>query len=155
MNEIYKSANRKIPKLLERLLEKAPISGEDLYKREIPRSGVYVFFENRKAIYVGRSNRMKERLREHSSVSADHYSATLAFKIAKQEYLSENPELKRPRNKELMAKSDFLRKFKAAKERISKSKIRFIKLKDQIEQSLFEIYTHLELKTKYNDFRTH
>ena len=46
-------------------------------------------------------------------------------------------------------------KFEAAKNRIARTKIRFIEIEDQIEQALFEIYAHLTLNTKYNDFSTH
>ena len=44
--------------------------------------GVYVFFENEIPIYVGRTNNLKRRLREHAQ-GATHYDATFAFKLAK------------------------------------------------------------------------
>ena len=40
------------------------------------------------------------------------------------------------------------------KERVSRMKIRTIEISDPIEQTLFEVYTHLELKTK-NKFENH
>ncbi len=54
-----------------------------------------------------------------------------------------------------MKNSDFVKKFKAAKERISRVKIRYLPIEDQIEQAFFEIYAHLELDTELNDFDTH
>ena len=49
----------------------------------------------------------------------------------------------------------FDRAFFEAKKRVAAMKIRVIGVEDQIEQALFEIYAHLALKTKYNDFGTH
>jgi len=34
-------------------------------------------------------------------------------------------------------------------------KVKIIDIEDQILKALFEIFVHLELNTKYNDFRTH
>ncbi len=54
-----------------------------------------------------------------------------------------------------MENRDFVREFEAAKDRIARTKIGFIEIEDQIEQAMFEIYVHLALNTRYNDFRTH
>jgi hypothetical protein len=130
MNNKYNLASLKMPILLNELLRQSSVSRNDLGIIKIPKSGVYAFFENDKAIYIGRSNRMKERLKKHSSISADQYSASLAFRIAKKDYLDKSLVKKKPKNSELMANSDFLNRFNAAKMRISISKIRFIEVKD-------------------------
>jgi excinuclease UvrABC nuclease subunit len=49
----------------------------------IPSKGVYVFYEDNKPIYVGRSNRMRKRIKEHFAISSTHHSATFAFKLAR------------------------------------------------------------------------
>ena len=46
-----------------------------------------------------------------------------------------------------MKNSDFVEEFEAAKDRIARTKIRFIEIEDQIEQVMFEIYAHLALNT--------
>ena len=144
-----------MPLRLQSLLEQSPIAIDNIGITQVPQKGVYVFFEDNKPIYVGRSNRLKERLKEHSSSSSDHYSATLAFRIVKKSALVLQITAKKQTNEQLMKNSDFVKKFKAAKERISRVKIRYIPIEDQIEQAIFEIYTHLELDTELNDFNTH
>ncbi len=145
----------KMPTNLKLLLEQPPITIDKIGITRIPQKGIYVFFEDNKPIYVGHSNRLKERLKEHSSNSSDHYSATLAFRIAKKNAPTIQIDMKRQTNQQLMKNRDFVNKFKAAKERITRVKIRYIPIEDQIEQAIFEIYAHLELDTELNDFDTH
>ena len=144
-----------MPVNLQLLLERSTITIDKIGISEMPKKGVYVFFEGNKAIYVGRSNRLKKRLKEHSSDSSDQYSATLAFRIAKSRTSNLTAGGKKRTNAQLMKDKGFIRKFEAAKRRISKTKIRFISIDDQVEQAIFEIYAHLEFGTKLNDFRTH
>ena len=155
MNERFKKLTDRMPLYLQSLLEKPSIAIDDIGITQVPRKGVYVFFEDNKPIYVGRSNRLKERLKEHSQKGADHYSATLAFKIAKQNNSTLQGKERKQTSEQLMKNRDFVEEFEAAKNRIARTKIRFIEIEDQIEQAMFEIYAHLALNTRYNDFRTH
>ncbi len=113
------------------------------------------FFEDNKPIYVGRSNGLKKRLKQHSQRSSVHNSATLAFKIAKQNTSTLQIKERKQTNEQLMKNSDFVEEFEAAKDRIARTKIRFIEIEDQIEQAMFEIYASLAFGTKLNDFSTH
>jgi predicted GIY-YIG superfamily endonuclease len=149
-----KKVTDKMPSLLHSLLEQPLVTIDDIGITEVPQNGVYVFFEDDKPIYVGRSNRLKKRLKEHSQ-SSSHYSATLAFRIAKKSASVIQIRGGKQTNQQLMENSDFVKKFKAAKERISRVRIRYIPIEDQIEQAIFEIYAHLELDTELNDFNTH
>jgi len=60
--------------------------GSDFIERgdvsTVPKQGIYVFYENGKPIYVGRSNSMRQRLRDHCAQSSDHFSATFAYLLA-------------------------------------------------------------------------
>ena len=56
-------------------LKAKPLLNRDELKN-IPKSGIYVFYDEGKSLYVGRSNRLKERIMEHGRPSSDHYSAT-------------------------------------------------------------------------------
>ena len=155
MNERFKKVVATMPLCLKSLLEQPPITIDDIGITDVPQKGVYVLFEGDKPIYVGRSNRLKKRLKEHSQRSSDHYSATLAFGITKQEYFNSQKEGRRQTNAQLMQNSIFREKFEAAKGRIAKTRIRFIAIEDQVEQAMFEIYAALELDTELNDFSTH
>ena len=143
----------KMPELLKALKSQPFLTRDNLVG--IPERGVYVFYENGEAIYVGRSNRLKQRLKEHSQISSDRYSATLAFRIAKQEYYNSQKKGRRQTNEQLMKNSIFREKFEAAKGRIAKTRIRFVEIEDQVEQAMFEIYAALVLDTELNDFGTH
>jgi len=155
MNERFKKLADRMPLHLQSLLEQSPISIDDIGITKVPQKGVYVFFEGNKPIYVGRSNRLKKRIKEHSQISSDHYSATLAFRIAKQNTSTLQKKERKLTNKQLMNNSDFVERFKAAKDRIARTEPRFIKIEDQVEQAMFEIYASLALNTELNDFGTH
>lgn len=152
MNEKFRILTDRTPSRLQSLLDRPPIAVDDIGITQVPQKGVYVFFEDNTPIYVGRSNRLKKRLKEHSQRSSDHYSATLAFRIAKQ---NTSTLQKKQTNEQLMKDRDFVKEFEAAKDRIARTKIRVIEIEDQIEQALFEIYAALTLNTRYNDFSTH
>ena len=148
MNEKFKESADRMLLRLQSLLEQPPISIDDIGITQVPQKGVYVFFEGNKPIYVGRSNRLKKRIKEH--ISSDHYSATLALKIAKQNTSSLQKKEGKLTNKQLMKDGDFVKEFEAAKNRIARTKIRFIKIEDQAEQAMFEIYAAFVLDTELN-----
>ena len=151
MSKKFDQIIAKMPKLLKELESKPFLTRDKL--ADIPQKGVYVFFKDNKPMYVGRSNRLKERLREHSQ-SRQHYSATLAIKIAKRNMPTLQNEERKPTVKQLMDNEDFKKEFEYARDRIARMKIRCAKIEDQIEQAMFEIYAHLELGTEFNDFKT-
>ena len=142
-----------MPRLLKELKSQPPMTRANLAR--IPKQGIYVFYENNEAIYVGRSNRMKERIQEHSRQSSDNYSATFALRLAKEEYGRNHVIPKSVTNKDLLNISEFKSLFSKAKERVAGMKIRVLKSEDQVEQTLLEIYAALALNTRYNDFGTH
>ena len=69
-----------LPSLLEKLQASTPLTIETGL-RQLPQKGVYAFYENDEPIYVGRSNRMRSRIREHGAESSGHESATFAYKL--------------------------------------------------------------------------
>jgi len=72
----------KLPELLMELKSKPFITRDNL--AGIPQKGVYIFYENGKALYVGRSNRLKQRIQQHGRRSSMHNSASFAFRLAKE-----------------------------------------------------------------------
>ncbi len=155
INERFEKLTGRMPLRLRSLLKQPPIAIDDIGITQVPQKGVYVFFEGNKPIYVGRSNRLKERLKEHSQKGSDYYSATLAFRIAKQNTSTLQKKEKKQTNEQLMKNRDFVEEFEAAKDRIARAEIRFIEIEGQIEQAIFEIYASLALDTELNDFGTH
>ena len=140
-----------MPKFL-RTLESQPYLTIDNLKG-LPKHGVYVFYEGRKALYVGRSNRVVDRIREHCRESSRHNSASFAFNLAKEEMrIEQGTKLGRH---ELEQAPGFGRAFYEARKRVGEMEIRAVSIEDQVKQALFEIYAALELNCKYNNFRTH
>jgi predicted GIY-YIG superfamily endonuclease len=143
----------KMPELLKRLESQSFLTRDNLAR--ISKQGIYVFYENNKAIYVGRSNRLKERIQEHGRPSSDHYSATLAFNMAKKEMNASRNKRGLATRNELEKAPGFEKAFFLARKQVAKMQVKVIGIEDQIAQSLFEIYAALTLNTKYNDFSTH
>lgn len=52
--------------------------------RQMPDRGIYLFSEGDQHLYVGRTNRIRQRLAGHCRPSSTHFSATFAFGIARQ-----------------------------------------------------------------------
>jgi hypothetical protein len=153
MQNSFSKYTQRMPILLDELKGKPLLNRNEL--RDIPRSGIYVFYEVNKPIYVGRSNRLKERIQEHGRPSSMHNSASFAFRLAKEEMSRHRSIPAYTTSKELENAPGFNRAFYEARLRVAGMSVRVIEIKDQIEQALFEIYAHLDLNTKYNDFGTH
>ncbi len=143
----------KMPELLKRLESQSFLTRDNLAR--IPKQGIYVFYENEEALYVGRSNGLKSRIQQHGRQSSDHYSATLAFNMAKKEMnVNRNKRGLATRN-ELEKAPGFKEAFFLARKQVAKMQVKVIGIEDQIAQALFEVYAALTLNTKYNDFSTH
>ena len=149
---------RRMPILLNELKGTPLLNRNEL--KDIPRSGVYVFygegnpFEDN-PLYVGRSNRLKERIQEHGRPSSDHYSATLAFNMAKERMNFNRNKRRLATRNELEKAPGFKKAFFLTKKQVAEMQVKVIEIEDQIAQALFEIYAALTLNTEYNDFGTH
>lgn len=122
----------------------------------MPKCGVYLFSENGTSMYVGRSNRMRQRVRNHGNPSATHRQAAFAIKLArhatgklKATYKTEGSV------PQLMTEPEFAAAFTAAKARISAMQARFVEEADPVRQCLLEVYVAMALGTPYNDFDNH
>ena len=143
---------QRMPELLQSLKESEAFEITNI-TQTIPKSGVYVFYENNKPIYVGRSNNMKKRLLQHGRKSSGHNQATFAFILTKKQ-MNVDEKSKITRN-QLEDTTGFDQEFNEQKLRVRKMRIRLIQIDDQITQALFEIYAALALNTHHNDFGTH
>ena len=142
-----------MPELLNRLLNATPLSRDSL--EAVPERGIYVLYEIDTPIYVGRSNRIRERLQEHSRPSSTHNSAPFAFNLAKEDASTRGINIEGRQRSQIEKEPDFGKLFTAAKQRVSAMKIRAIEITDPVEQTLFEVYAALALNTRYNKFDTH
>ncbi|HNT26694.1 MAG TPA: GIY-YIG nuclease family protein [bacterium] len=142
-----------LPKLLMNLHDAPLIS---FPYSEAPTKGIYVFYKKGKPQYVGRTNRMKDRLQEHGRNSSNHNSAQFAFLLARKQASGKGIEIRNIPRKELEKEPEFKKLFIAAKDEVRHMEVRCVEIKDPVTQALFEIYAHLELAThEYNDFDNH
>tara|TARA_R110002124_G_C8613358_1_gene485546 strand:- start:92 stop:562 length:471 start_codon:yes stop_codon:yes gene_type:complete len=124
--------------------------------REMPSAGVYLFSENDKPLYVGRSNRLRERYKSHCRLGSKHNQAAFAYKLA-HKALNLGPASYKPgpeSRKGRSANAKFIEAFSAAKARVRGMQYRFVAEPDQKRQALLEMYCAIALDTEFNDFST-
>ena len=138
-----------------RLLAMEPVTPVSLPKG-MPKEGIYLFSEGRNHLYVGRSRGIRGRIARHSRPGATHRMAAFAFRLAREVtgHLDASYKTEGSRSK-LMQYPDFRAAFDKAKTRIRKMDVRFVEEADPVRQALLEIYVAVNLRTPYNDFRTH
>ncbi len=141
---------------VEQLLSMPPYSCANLPK-DIPKAGIYLFTENGKHLYVGRSNNIKARLSRHSRSGATHRMAAFAFLLAREQTGNIKPTYKAgdtSRNG-LSQNPIFAAAFVNAKARIRQMEVRFVEEVEPTKQAILEIYAAVVLGTPYNSFDTH
>ena len=152
MNTFEQCIDKLRQEYLPKLKEMKPIRLADLKSADLPKAGIYVLYEDDIPLYVGRTGRLKARLKEHGAESSSHFSASFAFILAKQKALLNNIDCKRSR-KQLQDCPDFA--FAEAKKRVRGMQFRCVGINDPIEQTLFEVYAAMNLGTPHNSFESH
>ncbi|MBI1804752.1 MAG: GIY-YIG nuclease family protein [Ignavibacteriae bacterium] len=133
----------------------APVKSVSLPRR-MPASGVYLFTERGAHLYVGRSNRLRDRIRRHGAVNSRQNVAAFAFKIARQETRQTEATYRTEGSRKQLAEDPaFAEAFLAAKARIREMNVRFVEETNQLRQAILEIYAAVVLETPFNDFDTH
>lgn len=153
MNREFEEKIKKLPGFMESLRKSPCFERKD--SRQFPDKGIYVFFENGKPLYVGRSEKMRKRIMQHGRRSSGHNSATFAFLLAKEKAHQSGINAQGLRG---AVENDgaFRQIYYEMKDRVSKMKIKVVEVTDPVEQTLFEVYAALELKTqRYNEWGTH
>ncbi len=154
MNKEFKDAAAAAKNSLGNLMKVKPVTINGKLPNNIPEKGIYLFSNDEGHLYVGRTNRIRARLLEHSHNS--HQSASFAFRIAREVTGEKKASYKvKGSRAKLLKKPKFRKEFDKARKEIRDMKIRYIEEDCPIRQALLEIYVHLELKTKHNDFDNH
>ena len=143
-----------------KLLKMNPVGRRYKTSPEKKKSGIYLFSENGKPVYVGRSRNIRNRYNGH--ISSSPYSASFAFLLARVKtgmneasYIS-GPKTSGPKTrKELMEDCKFKEAFNKARQQIREMEFRYVEESNSIRQALLEIYCAVKLNTEYNKFETH
>ena len=151
MNAAFQDIVKQMEPLLKTLEECPAIPWDNL--RGIPQEGVYAFYEHGEPIYVGRSNGMRQRIRQHGAVSSRHGSATFAFKLLLEKKGEPGRHRSSAPRKELEERHS--EEYSRQRERIRNMTVRVVEIEDQRVQAVFETYAILALgTTRYNTFHT-
>lgn len=122
----------------------------------IAKCGVYLFSEGGAPLYVGRSNRLRERYFLHCRPGSQQNQASFAYKLAREAIGAPKATYAKDGGRKALAATPlFQAAFAVAKDRIRKMDYRFVEEADQTSQALLEAYCAIVLQTPYNDFDTH
>jgi len=156
MHSSFLAAISSLDDKLNELLASKPLAFGQL-PTSMPRAGVYLFTENVKHLYVGRSNRLRDRYFLHCRPGSRQNQASFAYKLAREALCMEGGSyVAGPQTRAgLAANSSFVEAFTAAKFRIQHMAYRHVEETDQTRQALLEAYCAIVLQTPYNDFDTH
>jgi hypothetical protein len=157
VNEVFARHVEALHPKFEQLLESTPFTFDELANQEsLPAKGIYLFTENRRHLYVGRSNSIRKRLQWHCRPGSTENQASFAFLLAREQCgvlkASYRPEGSR---KHLMTQPAFRAAFDTQKARLRAMDIRAVEESDANRQALLEMYVSMSLSTPYNDFDTH
>ncbi len=138
----------------DRLMACEPVTGPQRLPRETPLRGVYLFSEGQSHLYVGRTNRLRDRHREHWAPTGRHNDAPFAFKLAR--HTTNNLIAKGGMTRRALENDAVFRSaFELAKLRIAAMEFRWVEESDPHTQCLLEIYATVALDARYNDFENH
>ena len=159
----FEDITRKLPAYLRELAESAYLRIDTPAQRRSLRSalpacrGVYVLYEHDRPLYVGRSDRLADRLLEHGQPANGPESATFAFNLAYRQWHPETDHTKFSRQERQAFKSapEYRSLFARAKLRVRRMSVRTVEIADPVEQAVFDLYAHVELKTPHNSFENH
>jgi predicted GIY-YIG superfamily endonuclease len=140
----------------ERLLAMTPVTIATL-PRDAPLECVYLFSENGRHLYVGRTRKLSQRLRQHSIPSSQHNQAVFAFRLAREATGRLEAAYSGAGRRAALVTDDpiFGAAFDTAKTRVRSMQVRYVQETDSLRQALLEIYASVVLATPYNDFNTH
>ena len=148
----FKKVVDKLEPLLKKLRDSPPHTVEEGLG-QFPSKGVYAFYEKGEPIYIGRSNRVKARIREHGAESSRHGSATFAYKLLLEAKGESGGHSSARTRKDFQEANPS--EYRRQRQRIREMEVRAVEIENQQVQAVFEIYAILALgTTKYNSFQT-
>ena len=153
MDDTFKTLIDGLHNKYQDLISMSPVT-IDTTPNNYPVGGVYLFSENGKPFYAGRTKRkIKTRLKGHVNTAKD---CPFAWHLAR-EYtgIMRAPYKKEGARDHLLSQPQFKQAYEEAKIRIRKMDVRFVGESDPVKQALLEIYVAVVSGAKYNDFDTH
>ena len=154
MNTKFRELVETLEPKFQQLVSMTPVKYDALPKT-LPKRAIYLFSENAEYLYVGRTNNLRNRLRDRCSPSSRHSSAAFAFRIARQETGLKATYKQEGSRANLCEHPEFGPAFVNAKLRVGSMNIQHVEESNPVRQALLEIYVATALETRYNDFENH
>jgi predicted GIY-YIG superfamily endonuclease len=152
MSRRFKAVVAKMDRLRELLmLQKPTVLGETSKFPEKP--GVYLITDKQGHLYTGRAKNIRRRMSNHGGTQPQ--SSTFAFRLACHDLGWKTQYQKGKGRTSLMQRTRFKSRFKKNVKSIREMQVRYVIIKDDITQHMFEVYVHLFCKTPHNSFATH
>jgi hypothetical protein len=138
-------AGKGVKKALNLLVNDGYLDEADDFK------GLYVFVDGKLPFYTGISKGVVRRIIQHTK-GHDHNTSSLAYRIGKDSYQKESGNYQKMTRKAF----DFKNYAGNAKAFLQRKNVAFIKVDDDFELYLFEIFCAMELQTlMMNKFYSH
>lgn len=151
----FREIESQLPGLLAQLLACPPHTAGA--RPPVPRvGGVYLFSQNGRALYVGRTRNCNRRLADHTRASTRENSAPFAFNLARRALAQAGEQVMGTRT-QVAAHPTFGVRFSEAKRQLRQMEFRFVEIQDPALSTIFEVYASIALRTEgeYNLFETH
>ena len=152
MNQQFAKITADVPALFRTLAKSTPLKAKALASQK-GKAGVYAFFENGRAVHVGRTRNLQGRLRGHTTRS--HYSATFAFKRARRALGMLATYKTHGSRAKLVNHATFGPEFDRQIKSVKSMQVRFVEIADPVAQYLLELYAHIEWALPLDEFETH
>ncbi len=155
MHDRFRAFTEALHPKFEALMRMEPVQG--LLPHEVRGSGIYLFSEQGRHLYVGRTRDIRRRYGQHSRPSSKHNTAPFAFKLAREETQNMAADYRAGGQGRvaLSGQPEFAAAFSRALMRVRKMDFRFVAEADPTRQCLLEVYVSVVHGTPYNDFDTH
>lgn len=155
MHETFRQFAETLHPRFETLMAQAPVT-DGVLRPEFKGSGVYVFSESGRSLYVGRTREVRKRYGQHTRISSGHNGAPFAFKLARHATGLIKSAYKPGETSRagLLLNPMFAQAFTEAIERIRTMEFRFVEEADATRQCLLEVYVSVVCGTPFNDFHT-
>ena len=122
--------------------------------RELSSQTVASMSEGKKALYVGRSNQIRERIGTHGRKSATQEQANFAFRLMAKKYHLDIGHSATVSRSQIAKK--YAAEFREQKQKVREMTIRAVEITDDTVSYFFEAYAILALgTTEFNKFEPH
>ena len=155
MNPKFAALAESLEPSFQKLIEMPSVTAASL-PRVMPTRGIYLFSDDAKHLYVGRSNNIRRRIGLHCRPGSQHNQATFAFRMTRlQTGWTEAAYTTIGSRSELVKDPNFGLVFSECKASIRQFDLRFVEELDATRQALLEIYVATVLDKPFNYFENH